>query len=113
MRKTVFNKRQRERFLRLATELLCGLGAEPDGDSYLLRTRAGRLVFHPTGHRGEGLGTVFGRFDEPEAARRLVDCNPFSGKWNHHYFGGWTVESAIADLSAEFGKVLAREAQGT
>jgi hypothetical protein len=28
--------------------------------------------------------TVFGRFADPEKARRHVDCNPYSGKWNFH-----------------------------
>ncbi len=106
MRKTIFPKRQRERFLAKARELLIELGAEPDGDGFVLQTGAGRLVLSPVEHRGEGLGTVFGRFDDPQAARRLVDCNPFSGKWNHHYFGGWTAETAIADLSAELRKVM-------
>lgn len=31
---------------------------------------------------------VPGRFEDHVAARRLTDCNPHSGKWNHHAF--WT-----------------------
>jgi hypothetical protein len=56
--------------------------------------------------RADGLGTVFTRFDDPKTARQLVDCNRFSGKWNHHYFDGWTVETAINDLSVWLKKVL-------
>jgi len=27
------------------------------------------------------------RFDRPKLARAGTDCNPYSGKWNHHCFG--------------------------
>lgn len=30
---------------------------------------------------------VHTRFDRPSLARDHVDCNPHSGKWNHHCFG--------------------------
>jgi hypothetical protein len=51
-------------------------------------------------------GTVFTCFDDPAAARQLVDCNRFSGKWNHHYFDGWDTKTALADLSIQLEKVL-------
>lgn len=32
--------------------------------------------------------SIFGRFDNPKAARALgFDSNQFSGKWNHHFLG--------------------------
>jgi hypothetical protein len=106
MKKARFTKAQRESFLARAGELLLLLSARQEGDEFVLETKAGRLRLHPSANQEEGLGTVFGRFDDPEAARKLVDCNRFSGKWNHHYFEGWTVETAIDDLAARLRKVL-------
>jgi hypothetical protein len=101
-------KKDRQRFVKQATALLLSLGAIQDDGSYpfVLQTKAGRLRLHPEQNRTEGPGTVFTRFDDPQAARQLVDCNPFSGKWNFHYFDKWTVESALADLSFWLGRVL-------
>jgi hypothetical protein len=107
MRRTGSTKKQRESFLARAKELLLRLAARQEGDEFVLQTRAGRLRLHPNAHQEEGLGTVFGRFDDPQAARQIVDCNRFSGKWNHHYFDGWTVETAIEDLAARLRTVLA------
>ena len=28
---------------------------------------------------------IWGRFDEPEKARKHFKCNPYSGKYNFHY----------------------------
>ena len=107
MRKARFTKAQRESFLEKVRELLLRLSARQEGeDEFVLETKAGRLRLHPDSHDDMGLGDVFGRFDAPEAARHLVDCNPFSGKWNHHYFDGWTIETAIDDLTSRLRKVL-------
>jgi hypothetical protein len=99
-------KRERQRFVKEAKALLLSLGADPKGDDFVLQTKAGTLTLHATENRLDGVGTVFTRFDDPKAARQFVDCNPFSGKWNHHYFDGWTVESALSDLKYQLGKVL-------
>ncbi len=101
--------KQRQLFLTKAIKLLLDLGAQQaDGEMYrfTLETKAGLLRLHADAHQTEGLGTVFTRFDDPKAARQVVDCNPFSGKWNHHYFSGWTVEAALADLSTQLQRVL-------
>ena len=99
-------KKDRERFVKQATQLLLDLGAtEEEGYSFTLQTKAGLLRLHVTENKTSGPGTVFTRFDDPKAARKLVDCNPHSGKWNHHYFDG-TVESAIENLSFWLKKVL-------
>lgn len=105
--RTITRNKRRELFLAQAKKLLFDLGAQQEGDDFILQTKAGRLKLHPSDYEGESLGTVFARFDDPQAAMRLVDCNPFSGKWNHHYFDGWTVETAIDDLSAQLSGVLA------
>jgi hypothetical protein len=101
-------KRDRQRFVRLCNELIARLGGVPsDGICrWELATRYGPLGLTVSENRIEGPGTVFTRFDDPQTARRHVDCNPYSGKWNHHYFDGWTVEAAIADLERWLRSVL-------
>ncbi len=101
-------KKERLRFVKGVRKLLLSLGAEEhDDDHFILQTKAGKLTLHPVENMGiEGPGTVFGRFDNPKAARQFVDCNPFSGKWNHHYFGGTTVDAALADLAYHLRWIL-------
>ena len=103
-------KKQRNIFLAQAVKLLLDLGAQQDGGETLyrftLQTKAGRLRLHPDADQHEGPGTVYTCFDDVEAARQFVDCNRFSGKWNHHYFDGWTVETALAEFSARLRLVL-------
>ena len=102
-------KKERQRFVKQAVQLLLSLGAKQDGSEtyrFTLQTKAGVLRLHPDENRTSGPGTVFTRFDDPQAARQIVDCNKFSGKWNHHYFDPWDVETAIADLSYWLSKVI-------
>ncbi len=99
-------KRERQRFVARAVKLLLDLGAEQEHDRIYLQTRAGRLMLHVTENAEIGLATVFTRFDSPEAGRQLVDCNQYSGKWNHHYFSGWTAETALADFTRNLDLVL-------
>ena len=101
-------KKDRERFVKQATQLLMDLGAtqeEGGAYSFALQTKAGRLRLHVTENTTKGPGSVFTRFADPKAAREFVDCNPASGKWNHFYFEG-TVEAAIDNLSFWLRKVL-------
>lgn len=101
-------KRERLRFVKEAKALLLSLGAVQKGDDFVLNTKAGRLTLHPEEEkRADWLGTVYAVFDDPMAARQLVDCNKFCGKWNQHYFYDWTVETAIYDLNYQLTKVLA------
>ena len=99
-------KKQRERFLAKVKELLLSLGATQKGDEFTLQTKAGDLWLFPTPNSTKGLGTVFTRFADPEAARQLVDCNPYSGKWNHFFFEQQTVEAAIEELEFQLRKVI-------
>jgi hypothetical protein len=99
-------KKERQRFVAKAKAVLLDLGAEQHEDRFILQTKAGKLTLRPSENETIGLGTVFSRFDDPQAARQLVDCNRFSGKWNHHFFGDWTVDTAIYDLSVQLKKVL-------
>jgi len=99
-------KKQRQQFIAKVAALLMDLGAMPGEYDFALQTKAGLLKLHPTENQVEGLGTVFTRFDDPHTARQLVDCNPFSGKWNFHFFSGWNVDSALEELRYQLRKVL-------
>lgn len=99
-------KNQRQLFLAKVKELILSLGAEEQGDDFILQTRAGLLTLHLDENGTIGLGTVFSRFDDPLTAVQLVDCNRFSGKWNFHFFDGWTVKAAVDDLSVRLKTVF-------
>ena len=100
-------KKPRQLFLAGVKRLLLDLGAEQHDDDFVLKTKVGRLTLSPSADQPVGLGTVLTRFDDPHAARRLVDCDRISGRWNHHYSDAWAVETAIDNLSVWLGKVLA------
>jgi hypothetical protein len=99
-------KKQRQLFFAKVRELLHSLGATQDGDDFILQTKVGKLTLFPHTSKTAELGTVFGRFDDPKAALKLVPCNPYSGKWNHHFFDGWTVETAIQELDFQLRQIL-------
>lgn len=102
-------KKERERFIKKATQLLLTIGAKQQEDGLILQTQAGILTIHVRENITDGPGTVFARFDDAKAARLLVGCNQLSGKWNHHYFAGWTVETALLDLSYQMKTVMAKK----
>ena len=105
-------KRERRAFVVRAVKLLLNLGAEQGSDDrFHLDTVAGRLTLHVTENERSGLDTDFTRFDDPETAYRFVPCNQYSGKWNHHYFDGWTAETALANFTQEIQRVLAKSAK--
>ncbi len=107
-KKKPMRKQERERFVKQATQLLFDLGAQQSewlGYEFAIQTKVGLLHLRVTENTTQGPGTVFTRFDDPEAARELVDCNPASGKWNHFYFDG-TVEEAINNLAFWLKKVM-------
>jgi hypothetical protein len=104
-------QRDRDFWEKQANDLIESLGAKLVDEWYpwRLETKAGTLILLVQAHKGRkigGPGTVFTRFDSPPDARELVDCNPYSGKWNHHYFDGWTMENSLADLQYWLRKVL-------
>ena len=65
-------KKQRQQFLTKVVALLLDLGATPGDYDFALQTKAGLLKLHPTENQVEGLGTVFTRFEDPNAAREFV-----------------------------------------
>jgi len=101
-------KRDQRQFAIQANELIESLGAEPVDEWYpwRLETRAGPLSLRVDSEVLSVVGTVFTRFDSPSAAKYLTDCNTSSGKWNHHFLEGWTVELALAALERCLRHVL-------
>ena len=114
-------KRDRDRFIRGIDELLEARGARPSdkkvglvgwlGGLYKweLETPQGLIFFTPVLASGRGqLGWVAGRFDNLAAGQRF-GANPFSGKWNHHYFHS-PVRIALEDFNRQLARVTGVEA---
>jgi hypothetical protein len=50
---------------------------------------------------------VAGRFQNVEAgAAATLGANPYSGKWNHHYFENWTPETAAVHFESELNRLF-------
>lgn len=78
-----------------------------------IHSRAGIYTFHhglnvdPDDKRPFNFCEVMGRFRDPKKASVFTDCNPFSGKWNHHapvYIP--TVEQACEHATAIVTRIL-------
>ena len=118
MRKKTTTKKQREQFYRRAITLFEELGVEKQDlqlgalaslYEWTLKTRVGTLGLSvELADHNTLLGQVFGRFNDPNRAKMITDCNVYSGKWNFHYFAteNWTVESAIENLRYYLESVL-------
>lgn len=94
-------------------ELLRELGAEETDCEFwpfVFQTKAGtyKCIVYPNDcHAG---AWVAGRFKDVERATAFFKGganipNPYSGKWNHHYFDT-PVEHAVRDLREQMRKVL-------
>ena len=100
-RKTKMTKKEMADFNGQVKAFLLAEGAtvRPDTGAmfdFELNTIVGKLrLFLYDGD--SGYMTVFGRFDDIEAAKKLCDINPHSGKWNHHY-GVVDVDDAVSDF---------------
>lgn len=103
-------KRDREEFVQKCEALIVKFGGEKqDGlNDWKITTRFGVMGLTVREHkaRDTGPGVVFTRFDDPTAAHDSTACNPHSGKWNHHYFKGWTTKSALEDFARQLKGVL-------
>lgn len=104
------NKRERDRFVKQANALIENLGGtisfRDERYPWRLETQVGPLFLFVEENTIGGPGTVFTRFENPSDAKQLVECNPYSGKWNHHFFDGWTVKDALEHLEFWLRKVL-------
>jgi hypothetical protein len=117
MRLSKKEQQQQIRFSNAVVEYLKSIGAEqkqeytlPNGfhPHYIFRleTRYGSLELTVASNCIGGPGTVFTRFDEPQRASPSLDCNPYSGKWNHHYFDSWSVEEAVKNFKWHINSIL-------
>jgi len=105
-------KKKLNPFVPQVEEWLLSIGAKRTPDAlnlFSLDTKAGRLGITPRENIvAGGPGCVFCRFDDPDAAQEILGiraCNPYSGKWNHHYFDPWTLEAALKDLKYWFRNI--------
>lgn len=109
MRTPRLKKADGEQFEKLAKEFLISEGAVaiPHGSFgtiYALQTIVGTLTLHIC---VSGYLTVFSKFnrrEDIEAAREILDINPHSGKWNHH-FGIMPVDKAIAEFKHQIARI--------
>ncbi len=79
--------------------------------AYRVLTKAGFYTFapdHPIG--GESRPSYWvgacGRFEHPELAKDLCDCNPYSGKWNWIGYSSCTVKEAQAYATYIVSRIL-------
>lgn len=105
-------KKTKRAFQAGAKRILEAVGAVPtpaDPEWWALDTRYGLLTLHiDAWFGGTGPGTVFTRFDDPQRATGTTGCNPYSGKWNHHYFE-ITLDDALYALECNLRSVLPAE----
>lgn len=73
-----------------------------EGDTFkgsypqMLSTKYGKLLIKVTKDKSK-VYTCFTRFEDVDKAKELHNCNPFSGKWNFHYFVKDNAPEEIAD----------------
>lgn len=79
-------------------------------------TKAGPYTFRiygPKAGEPRKLSTsvwVAGRFEFPERARELgIDCNPYSGKWNHHFLTRGIIDDAHEEFRWQISRYLVQE----
>lgn len=117
--KPKISARDRQAFVERVREIIMGAGARDDVDrliyDYVIpATRVGPLyVSVHESCNGDGLGWIACRFLYPQVAAEIVGgerLNPHSGKWNHHYFGPWTLDDAVADFSRSLKAILVADA---
>jgi hypothetical protein len=77
--------------------------------SLSLKTKLGNLILsvEAPGKIFSG-GSVYTRFENPELAKSVVDCNPYSGKWNFHFSVAMNMneDEAVAFFQSELKKVM-------
>jgi len=92
------------------------LGAVKSTERYGLTMQTKVGPYHVNIYPGDSkteLGWVAGRFDNILAAQQLLGKGMYdpgsvglSGKWNHHFFEGWTAEMAVAEMKRQLQKIL-------
>lgn len=74
---------------------------------FTYNSKYGELRLHvlPRTSGQAGPGDVMTRFHFAKMANPHTGCNPFSGKWNHHYFDGYSEKSALDAFKASMERV--------
>lgn len=101
-------KSEREKFKQGALALLQRYGAVPSDHcrDWQLASRYGSLFATVYSDSETSLGWVACCFpDLPAETANYIGANPYSGKWNHHYFD-CAAEDALRDLAARFRSVM-------
>ena len=92
-----YTKKQKEKWFTGVNRILQELKAKYTGVTvYSLDTIAGELRLHIDYDVSCGVLSVFAKFEDVEKAKQVVDCNPYSGKWNYHTSA--TVEVALMEF---------------
>lgn len=80
---------------------------------FSLKTKAGELLITLdttkdfNGRSSKSVISLYGRFSDPNRGKSFVDCNPFSGKWNWHWYAhDNTVEYFLDNVIYDINKVL-------
>lgn len=106
-----------ERFATLIEGVLEAAGAKPNDarDRWTLETVVGPCQFTVYPNSTTGPGWIASRFEDVPRACELMNpqkrldgtINPFSGKWNHHFFDdSWTPENAAFEFCIQLNRVL-------
>jgi hypothetical protein len=101
-------KKDRTQFIKNVSTFLIKMGAVKNDERWELQTNFGLLsLFIDETHYKHAIGTVFTRFAEPARAKEVC-CNPYSGKWNHHYFDAekWSAASALENFMFQILSIL-------
>lgn len=111
-RNHAFTAAERRRFVTAASSLIEKHGGTPSRPpfqngitgglhtEFTLNSKFGPLrlsVYERTTDSG-GPGDVMTRFEFSRLTSLSTGCNPYTGKWNHHYFSPWTTDDALADI---------------
>lgn len=102
---------------KLITKELLALGAvrnEPNPfpyPSFKIFTKAGSLQVSLSGDRPcrakYSTISVYSRFENPDAASKLVNCNPYSGKWNWVSFAcTYSAKDFVATIIQQIKSIL-------
>lgn len=72
-----------------------------------IQTKYGTLFVHVETDMSSKIYTCFTRFEDVEKAKKNVDCNPYSGKWNFHlYVKDHTPENAAKNVLDRIREVI-------
>ena len=85
---------ERDRLGALLVQYLATVGVEEDDGTSHLTFRLETSVGPLTVSYDLQFGNIFTHFEDPKRASKIVDCNPFSGKWNFHFDRETTADQA-------------------